>query len=168
MYLTGKNKEVWQIDESLKVIASELVEKYPGKVDHVLLKRVVFVRCIDANQKDWLGKCWYLRPPINIVPFYAVTMFNKEKYDENYAQEIHGNNDCFYDYIIGINDKVIMETADPDRVTEATILHEMLHINDGMDGIRNHDIKDFKEMIDEFGTSYTSGYFKNMRIEESS
>lgn len=165
MNLIGASGETWELDEDLREKAIKLQEEYPEKLEHIDLQKVIFVRVIGARKSDkWLGKCWYIRPPLSIIPRALLARMYQQgllniKNVENVDDELL---DIFY--IIGINETAIAEEViegDLDDVEYVTLLHEMLHIKLDMNGLEEHDTKDFAWILNEFGVSWTKGIIEN-------
>ena len=117
---------------------------------------------------DWLGKCYYLREPYNIIPLYTLNWLADKKFVAiGDAENLSGRDVLDVNYIIVLNtDNLAMTGGDLERITEGVIHHELLHIKPDMDGIVQHNIKDFASILRRYGINWASGNFKS-ETEES-
>lgn len=163
MYLTGVNGQLWELEESLREKAKKLVDMFPDKLGHINLDSVAFVRTTNTRSSDkWYGKCWYIRLPLSMIPIHTLVRIKEDKIID--IPEIDKIDNKYLDikYIIGINDDSI-STMNMDRnvAEKMVLLHELCHIKPDMDGIKDHDIKDFRWMLDSFGVNWDSGIIEN-------
>lgn len=161
MEILGKRGESYQIDEELRDTARVLVEEYSEVVGHVDLQRVVFVRLIgkklSKTGRNWLGKCMNVKPPTTILPRYVVMkLASMGLMDINQISGIE-EEILDLDYIIMINDEAVQSVNDAVDVEKLTILHELMHIPQDMEGVTKHDVEDFYYLVDKFGSHWTNG-----------
>lgn len=163
----GKGNEIWEVDEGLRNTATELLSKFPDILGHIELNQVIFVRAnevkLNKSGKNWYGKCWLVRPPLQIMPRFTLLMLSHAGLVD--AEAAFEKIDDMLDpaYIIAINTAAIEEEGGPiDKIEEITLHHELLHISQDMDKLVQHDVQDFCSILNEYGLHWTSGI-----IEES-
>ena len=134
---------VWMIDDgTLQSMAEKLQDKFPEKLGEIDLQKVMFVR-VRGMKSNWAGKCFYVRPPWNLL----TQAFNLFGGDISEPLDIR--------YIVAINDDLVRGIFILPEKEAMVILHEMLHIKEGMEGLVSHDIEDFAWMLNEFGIDWT-------------
>lgn len=168
MFVVDKKGSQWAIDEVLRDKAISLIHKYDHLVGHVDPAQVIFLRFTGSRQANWLGKTYFIdKTPLNIVGKYVVSKL--AGYGLLDLNQITGIEDDLFDlrYIIAINDYAISESpAFPDKVEEITLLHELMHISPCLEKIVKHNVEDFKEILDEFGTHWDEGIITEPVNEE--
>lgn len=169
MYLTGANGQLWGLEESLREKAKILIDIFPEKLGHINLDLVAFVRTISTRSSDkWYGKCWYIRLPLSIIPIHTLTRMKDDGVID--VPEIEKIDVKYRDirYIIGLNDdKITTMNMDISVAEKMVLLHELCHIKRDMDGIEDHDIKDFRWMLDSFGVNWDLGMIENKYEHDS-
>jgi len=174
MSLIGTNGEQWELDESLRPIAQELINQFPDQVGHVELQHIVFVKVMGTrNSDDWLGKCWYINAPRSIIPHFVLKILSLKNILKPSDVVVDDDYDLLdLKYIIGINEDRLNEVRDnQEEVLKVLILHEMMHIKLEMNGIQDHTTKDFSYILDQFGVYWASGLMEKSfsdKSEESS
>jgi hypothetical protein len=176
MIIESKNGSEWILDEGLRTVARDLIVDFQNEVGHVDLAKVVFVRVSDPAAK-WLGKCWYIAPPKNILPWYAYMALKKnqiivEDFDETaehtqFLDELLATN-----YIIALNNAALErfdagETGLREKQEKYVLLHELCHIKVNHDGIRKHDIEDFSDILRKLGIDWAEGVYDANEDQES-
>jgi len=152
----------WTIDESIRDRASLLLESFSDEVGHVDLNQVIFIR-INGTKARWLGKCYFIdKTPIALIPKFVVhklASFGLLKLED--TSSVDG--DIFdLKYIVALNDDAIgTSNGDLQRVEDATLLHELMHISPCGTRLIKHDLEDFKGLIDKFGAHWDEGIFKD-------
>jgi hypothetical protein len=176
MIIESKNGSEWILDEGLRTVARDLIVEFQNEVGHVDLTKVAFVRVSDPNAK-WLGKCWYIAPPKNMLTWYAYMALKKnqiivEDFDET-AEHTQFLDDLLdISYIIALNNAPLErfdagETGLREKQEKYVLLHEMMHIKEGNSGIRKHDLEDFTDLIRKLGVDWTSGIYDENEDEHS-
>ena len=162
----GPKGDRWVLDESLKAMAEELVEKYSEDLGHVKLGHVVFVRAVGVSSTKWFGKCRYVgAAPTPIIARHIVaTLGSLGMLD---VTQLRGLEADLMDirYIITINDTALRVKAGTDENAEflrtelerITLHHEMLHIDSTMEGLVTHDTQDFAKIIETYGVHWSMG-----------
>jgi len=158
--MMGKKGEDYRISSDLKNKARFYVQKYSDELGYIDLDRVIFVT-MEGSKAKWLGKTHLIKEPMTLIPEYVlVTLGNAGMVGSDVdfeAAELINN----VSYIIILNEDLIaVTTPDYQKLEDAVLLHELLHINESMDGLVKHDIEDFKFMLDTYGTGYAGGNFK--------
>ena len=158
--IEGPRGEIWSLDESLRQIARELLIEYPDLVGHIDLQHVVFTRCRASRNIKWLGKCTRVKPPVGLLPYYAASLYKKTgAMDVVYQIDPE---DLDTKYIISVNESAIeVAGGDTELIERVTLLHELMHIDDEMNGLVKHNIEDFAIILEKFGVHWTSGSFAN-------
>jgi hypothetical protein len=171
--VVGPKGDRWVLDESLKTVAEELVERYSEDLGHVKLAHVVFVRAMGVSNTKWLGKCKYTGDALNmIVPRYVIaTLGGLGMLD---LSQLRGLEADLMDlrYIIILNDSALRLKAgigaEADTLKETleaiTLYHEMYHIKPAMDGLVTHDIQDFAKVLHRFGVYWTNGIIEQRQV----
>lgn len=163
----GKKGEVWRLDEELRETAIELVKEYTEELEHIELQRVIFAR-MEGTRVDWSGKCYYIKTPYSIISKYVAWwlgqrgILNLDKIpiiEESDVMDIR--------YIIVLNTENIMASGGNKQIEKAVIHHELLHIKSMMDGIEEHNIKDFSSILERYGIHWSSGNFSKDKEETS-
>jgi hypothetical protein len=149
--------EVWEVDETMRKRAEVLVSKYTDQVGHIDLRHVVFVR-VEGKKTKWLGKCYKIQPPYGILPAY--TLFTLGRLGS--LAEVYEDLDLFnIQYIIAMNrDNLALIPKNVDKVIDILILHELMHIDYGMEKVEQHDSEDFKWLLRTFGVDWANGEIK--------
>ena len=175
MEITGRKfGEIWELDAHLATVAEELVAEFTGDLGHIDLERVVFARQrgLKGTAGDWLGKCYYVKEPYSMIPQCTLLwmkrhgLFNFEKFEE-----MLNSDHMDLRYIIALNDDLIPDIPGDQTLVERAVLHhELKHIKFDMDGIENHDIKDFRSVLQLYGVFWDSGQLNvgSADLEESS
>jgi len=166
MEISGQNGSVWELDESLKEVAAELVTEYTESLGHIDLRHVIFVRTVGGRKADWLGKCYYVKDPYTIISHFVFD------YLKDY---IPADTDVEYtkfldvSYIIAIHEDNLQLTGGDIKMLERGIIHhELMHIKQNMEGIERHNIKDFAPILSIYGIRWASGSFSSEILDESS
>lgn len=159
----GKNGAKWALDASLKSLALELVNDFSEEVGYVDLGRVVFGR-VEGMGEKWAGKTYYVAPPVSMLPIYTLELLvsrgmHVSEEDTGLLSGIAGIN-----FMIFLGTDYLAQFIRDDRLIrqqeKILLFHEMLHIKPEMDGLRGHDIKDFKTLVDKFGAYWDEGVVK--------
>ena len=117
------------IDDEVKTIGLELVEKFPDQLGYIEVDKLLFVREISKSNKKAVGSCKAVKPPYNLL-------------DPNIV------------YIVVVNFKANCDTLLPPQ-RSLLVLHQLLHIDPEFDGkLLSHDASDWAFIIDNFGTDY--------------
>jgi len=163
MQVTDSQGKVWSIDEGLRERARLIKDQFPGHIGHVDLDQIIFIRLSNAYKDKWHGKCYFIgRNPFPIISKFvcyklqSFGMLNLEN-----TSSIDGD---IFDlrFVIAINeDRISAQSGDIQRIEDIVLLHEMMHIKESLDGLEKHDIEDFKALLDEFGTGWANGQFKD-------
>lgn len=163
MFLTGVDGQLWELDESLRERANDLVDKFPDKLGHIDLDFVAFVRTTNTRSSDkWYGKCWYIKPPLSIIPIHILVRIKNDNIMKVPSLEKIDQKYITIKYIIGLNDdNISIMNMDKGTAEKMILLHELCHIKRDMDGIEQHDIKDFRWMLDSFGVNWDLGIIEN-------
>jgi hypothetical protein len=140
----ANNNQQWVIDDgSLRIKAEKLIQKYPAKLQHVDLSKIMFCRLV-GGKVSWSGKCWSVQPPWNLLTMasasFGVVLSPEEQYDIK--------------YIIALNDVLVRGIFTSPLKEVAVLLHELLHVRVDMEGCERHDIEDFAWMLHEFGIDW--------------
>jgi hypothetical protein len=162
----GPKGDRWVLDESLKKMAHDLVERYSEDLGHVKLAHVVFVRAVGVSTTKWLGKCKYLgsAPDPLIARYVIATLGSLGMLD---LTQLRGLEADLMDlrYVITINDTALRAksgtSASADMLRETlemiTLYHELMHIDATMEGLIPHDTQDFAKVLHRFGVYWSSG-----------
>ena len=162
----GPKGDRWVLDESLKKMAEELVERYSEDLGHVKLGHVVFVRAIGVSSTTWLGKIKYLgnAPDPLIARYVLATLGSMGMLD---LTQLRGLEADLMDirYVVMINDTAMRAKSGASANAEMlratleriTLYHELTHIKPAMDGLVPHDTQDFKRVLYRFGVYWSSG-----------
>jgi hypothetical protein len=159
MFVEGKKGEQWQVAEDLQQLAQELVNDFDDEIGHVEVDKVIFLR-VEGSSAKWLGKCFQIKIPFNIVPKYMIGKLNQLGIiPDDKVADIPEN---LYDirYVIALNNDQIMSTAEGpvlERLEKLTLLHELAHIGPDMEGLTTHDCQDFKFLVDKYGPHWDEG-----------
>lgn len=161
VYTIDSSGTKYEVDAALKERAHQLMEcdKFQHLISHVDLDQVIFLR-VNSKKANWLGKCIYIgKAPNNIISKYVVSELSRMGLLN--LSNISGFDDNIFDlrYIILINDDTIRMTEDPTRVEDGTIVHEMMHIKAGGEGLVKHDMEDFRDLVQAFGPYWVKGVF---------
>jgi len=155
--------EVWALDEGLMDVAEGLVAEYTEGLGHIDLERVVFVRQRGLKTAKWAGKCFYVKEPHTILSQYTLRWMQKRGLEgAERFEEMLDNDVLDIRYIIALNDDVVPLMVGPaslELVEKAILHHELKHIKTEMDGIEEHDAKDFKSVLHIYGVFWDSGNF---------
>lgn len=152
--VTLKN-ETWEVDETLRKRAEVLVNEYTDQIGHVDLRHIVFV-AVEGKNTTWMGKCFKIQPPHNLLPLYSVALLN---IDPNVAKDL--DDYLSVDYIIALNRDIIsLVPQNKDKVIDIVILHELMHVDFEMHKLVKHDSEDFSWILKEFGVDWTKGDLK--------
>jgi len=116
-------------DGDVKVVAEDLIVKYPELFNHIDPKRVLFAREISRSQKTKPGGCLSVKPPFNLLNpdvIYIVVVYHKSGWDDlGSAQQT------------------------------ALVMHQLMHIDPNFDGsMCQHDIDDWAFLVDNLGSDY--------------
>ena len=154
--------EIWEIDEKLRQVATELVTEFSEDLGHIDLEHVVFLRMTGLKNAKWLGKCFYIKEPYNIIPKVCLAWMGKHGLqDEKKFQDFLEMGNLDLRYIIAVNDDLVGSVSDDqESVVRALLHHELKHIKSEMDGIEDHDTKDFKAILSRYGVFWGNGVFK--------
>jgi hypothetical protein len=177
MIIESKNGSEWILDEGLRTVARDLLIEFTNEVGHVDLTKVAFVRVSDPNAK-WLGKCWYIAPPKNMLTWYAYMALKKnqiivEDFDET-AEHTQFLDDLLdIHYVIALNNAPLErfdagETGLREKQEKYVLLHELYHVKPTQDGIRKHDVEDFADILRKVGIDWTSGIYDGSDEDEHS
>jgi hypothetical protein len=148
-------------------MARDLVNEFDEQIGHVEVDKVIFVRVVGSTAK-WLGKCFPIKIPFNIIPMFMINCFKDLGIvDERSVADIPEE---LYDirYIIALNNDKIEESAEGpvlSRIEQITLLHELAHIGPDMEGTEKHDCEDFKFVLDKFGTHWDEGILNDFEEE---
>ncbi|MDC1299895.1 putative metallopeptidase [bacterium] len=152
----------WSIDEGIRERALAIIESFPEEAGHVDVNQVIFVR-INGSKAKWLGKCYFIdKTPIALIPKFVVYQLSKfGLLDLSKASTPDG--DIFdLKYVIVLNDDAISgSVGELQRVEDATLLHELMHISPCGTKLVKHDLEDFKGLVDKFGAHWDEGIFKD-------
>lgn len=167
--VTGVRGDQWFLDDNLRKIAVKLKEQNPDELGHIELSKVVFVSVVSTPASDkYFGKCTKLAPSVRTIPYYLAEKFCRG--DVEMMESLREFLDIRY--VIAIyRDVIATQGGDINKLIEVTLFHELKHIDVGMEKLVDHDLKDFKSIVDKFGTHWNEGNFSNSfdsGIEESS
>jgi hypothetical protein len=165
MEIYGKGEEVWEVDEGLRNTAAQLLARFPDELGHIVLDQVIFMRAngvkLSKTAPNWYGKCWLIKIPLKIMPrFTLLRLSHAGLIDAEAAAEVLGG---VLDpaYIVAVNNEAIEEEGGPiDKIEEVTLHHELLHISEDMDKLVQHDVKDFRSILQQYGLYWTQGVFE--------
>jgi len=159
--IEGIRDELWFVDEELRVLAVRLINSY-DELNHIDSKKVIFGSLTGGiSSQKWWGKCTKLAPVMRLVPLFITSRLS-EKYTNNQLDESVSDEDLDMRFIIVLNrDSINSAGGDVDKLTETTMYHELMHIDQNMEKIIDHDVKDFKMVLNKFGVNWSSGLFKN-------
>jgi len=168
MFYTDSQNAQWAIDEGLRERAGLLIDNFQEWIGHVNLDQIIFIR-LSGSKGKFHGKCYAIsKPPLTLIPKYVIM-----KLREFNLLKLDGLSDIDLDifdirYVIVINDDSIAQAeGDLQRVEDATLIHEMMHIHE--DGVKlvKHDLEDFSILVHKFGPFWASGAFKEPSEEEA-
>jgi len=131
-------------------------------LDHIELQHVIFVRVNGMRRSEkWIGKIWWIKPPLSLIPYYLVeNMVDTKLLLPNTIINLKDKDLLDIRYIIAINDNGIKNVSgDIETLELITLIHELKHIKIGMTGLAEHDSKDFKFVLNEFGVYWNEGLF---------
>jgi len=133
---------VWVLDDGgMKQVALRLQDKFPEKIGHIDLEKVMFVRLV-GGKVSWAGKCFHVRPPWHLLT-QATAMFGAQMPE---PLDIR--------YIIAVNDDLVRGIFIVKEKEVMVILHELLHVRRDMEGVVPHDTEDFSWMLSQFGINW--------------
>lgn len=159
MSLISKNGATWQLDDDLKNLAQRLINQH-SEISHVLPQHVVFTRVTGLKAK-WAGRTWYLTAPTGIITHHLLRSLGEAGLIRDEAFSPHFVIDDLLDlrFIIAINDAHVREHRPEfqDKFTEILLFHELMHIGDDNNSLEQHDIQDFKSIIDKYGVHWDEG-----------
>jgi predicted metallopeptidase len=170
MKVLGKNGSEWVLDESLRKQAVQLINEYPDELGHIDHQRVVFVRMLD-KKANWYGKTWFINAPHTILTHYVYEQFAKNQLmvpdldiDTKMAEFL--DNLLTVSYIIALNHESFekFESGGEELIAKQernVLIHELMHINPDMVGIRKHDREDFSILLRKFGVDWSEGLYDN-------
>ena len=162
-----KHGETWWIDENMRDLALELQQTYTEDLGHIDLGRVVFVRVVDlpSNRQEWLGKCWYVKEPINMMVHHVITWLDRYNFFQEpktsgpmpTPEQILDQGILDVRYIIALNEGAMANRGFLGTSVEKAVLHhELKHINEEMNGIEEHNVKDFRSVLHAYGIDWSS------------
>lgn len=158
----GKNGAKWALDGSLKDLAKELVNDFSEEVGYVDLGRIAFGRVEGLGEK-WAGKTYCVAPPVSLLPVYTLELLmSRGVLSPDYGGVLSGIEGINFMIFLG-TDYLAQFIRDERLIRQQErilLFHEMLHIKPEMDGLRGHDIKDFKTLVDKFGAYWDEGVVK--------
>ncbi len=94
-------------------------------------------------------------------------LYDHKQLNKNIVRDLDNVDVLDITYIIAINDDELrVLSGDLEQIELALLHHELLHIKPEMDGIEDHDSKDFKTILDKYGVHWVSGIF-NTRAEDT-
>jgi hypothetical protein len=164
MELYGTGNEIWQIDESLRNIAANLIDRFNDDLGHIDLDKVIFVRVSGVKlkkERNWYGKCWRISAPIGIIPRYTVSRLGHANLLD---LSDFGSYENVLDvsYIIGLStDALSIVGGDTKRLEEITLHHELMHISPDMTKLVPHPIQDFSTILETYGLHWSLGVFED-------
>lgn len=156
--IEGNKDEKWFIDDDLRKLAEKLIDKH-DELGHIIPEKILFCSLVGgSSSQKWWGRCTKLAYQARLIPYFML-----ERFCQGDVEQIDSFDPDLLDirYIITINrDLIQTQSSETEKTTEITMFHELKHIDPDMRKIVEHDIKDFKSVLDKYGVHWDSGHFK--------